>query len=176
MRRLLVALIGLCLATAPAFAQSIGESTGANDLLGIAPSTADFVKEAAMSDMFEIQSSQLAQQKADPSTQSFAKEMVADHTKTSNDLKSLVAANGIKITVPAQLDSSHQDMLDTLNQLSGADFTRKYHDDQLSTHKNAVSLFRRYAKGGGNAALKAWAAQTLPALQQHLQMARDLDR
>ena len=36
---------------------------GVNSALGISPTTADFVKEAAMSDMMEIESSKIAQQK-----------------------------------------------------------------------------------------------------------------
>ena len=40
---------------APAvFAQSVGEKSGINSALGITPSTQDFVKEAATSDMLEI--------------------------------------------------------------------------------------------------------------------------
>ena len=52
------------LITGPAVAQSIGEKTGINEVLGITPSTADFVKEAATSDMFELDSSALAEANA----------------------------------------------------------------------------------------------------------------
>jgi putative membrane protein len=47
---------------------------------------------------------------------------------------------------------------------------------QVSAHKDAVSLFERYAKGGDNPKLKDWAGKTLPALQHHLAMAEDLDK
>jgi putative membrane protein len=47
---------------------------------------------------------------------------------------------------------------------------------QVSAHKDAVSLFERYAKGGENADLKAFAAKTLPHLREHLKMAQDLNR
>lgn len=43
-------------------------------------------------------------------------------------------------------------------------------------HKDAVSRFDRYAKGGGDAKLKAWAGRMLPALQHHLDMAQDMDK
>jgi len=46
------------------FAQSAGEKTGVNSALGISPSTADFVKEVAVSDMFEIEAGKVAQAKA----------------------------------------------------------------------------------------------------------------
>jgi len=47
---------------------------------------------------------------------------------------------------------------------------------QVSAHKDAVSLFERYAKGGENAKLKNWAGTTLPHLQHHLEMAQTLDK
>ena len=47
---------------------------------------------------------------------------------------------------------------------------------QVSAHKDAVSLFERYAKDGENAKLKDWAGKTLSALQHHLEMAQNLDK
>jgi len=48
------------------------------------PSTSDFVNKVADSDMFEIQSSEIALQKhPDRDTRPFAAKMVKDHTKTS---------------------------------------------------------------------------------------------
>jgi predicted outer membrane protein len=38
-----------------------------------------------------------------------------------------------------------------LKSLKGTDFSSRYDSDQLSGHKDAVSLFERYAKGGENA-------------------------
>jgi hypothetical protein len=57
MKKLGIIATSLLFAT-PVIAQSVGEKSGVNSALGVSPSTADFVKEAAISDMFEIQSSQ----------------------------------------------------------------------------------------------------------------------
>ena len=163
---------------APAYAQSVGEKTGVNSALGITPSTPDFVREAAMSDMFEIQSSQLAEQKAsDQPTKTFAQKMVTDHTKTSSEVKAMVSGGKVKgVELPTDMASSQKSMLDKLKGLNGNDFTKQYHSDQVSAHKDAVSLFERYGKGGDNDDLKAWANKTLPDLQGHLKMAQDLDK
>ena len=59
---------------------------------------------------------------------------------------------------------------------NGADFTKQYDKDRVNAHKEAVSLFKRYAKGGDDAALRAWAGKTLPNLERHLEMAQNLDR
>ena len=47
---------------------------------------------------------------------------------------------------------------------------------QVSAHKDAVSLFERYAKGGDDPKLKDWAGKTLPALQHHLEMAQEMNK
>jgi putative membrane protein len=171
-------LIAAGVLAAPAYAQSVGEKTGVNSALGITPSTPDFVKEAAQSDMFEIQSSQLAEQKSDDAaTKSFAQKMVTDHTKTTNDIKSMVSGGKLKgVELPTDMASSQKSMLDKLKGLNGKDFTKQYHSDQVSGHKDAVSLFDRYSKGGDNPDLKEWVNKTLPTLRDHLKMAQDLDK
>ncbi len=171
-----ILVIAVCaLAATPALAQSVAEKTGVNSVIGRAPTTADFVREAAISDMFEIQSSQLATQKADAPTQAFAQKMITDHTKTSGELTTMETGKS-GVVIPTSLDSSHQKMLDSLKGLNGADFTKRYHSQQVSAHKDAVSLFQRYAKGGSQPDLKSWAGTTEPTLEQHLKMAQDLDK
>jgi putative membrane protein len=175
MKRSIIAL-GCVLLAAPALAQSVGEKTGVNSTLGIAPTTADFVKEVAISDMFEIDSSKLAQDKGNAPEKSFASQMITDHTKTTTELKGLVSSGKVKADLPSALDSSHQSKLDKLRGESGKDFSSDYDSDQLSGHKDAVSLFERYAKGGDNADLKDWAGKTLPTLRHHLEMAESLKK
>jgi putative membrane protein len=173
MKRSIIAL-GCLLLAGPVFAQSAGEKTGVNSALGISPTTADFVKEVAISDMFEIESSKLAQDKGNAPEKKFASQMITDHTKTSTELKGLVDSGKVKAELPTALDSSHQSKLDKLKGESGKDFSSDFDSMQVSAHKDAVSLFQRYAKGGDNADLKNWAGKTLPTLQHHLKMAEDL--
>jgi putative membrane protein len=171
----LASAVALVLLAAPALAQSVGEKTGVNSALGVSPTTTDFVKEAATSDMFEIQSSQLAQERGNASQKTFAAIMIKDHTKTTEDLKSMVSRGDVKADLPTALDSSHQSELDKLKGLKGAEFSARYDKDQVSGHKDAVSLFERYAKSGDNPKLKDWAGKTLPTLRHHLEMAQDLE-
>jgi putative membrane protein len=172
-----MAIVALALSFSGAvLAQSVGEKAGVNTVLGVSPSTEDFVKEAAISDMFEIQSSELAAQRADAATKAFATQMIADHQKTSTELKAMVTAGTVKAMIPPAMDSAHIKMLDKLKGLQGAAFTKQYRSDQVSAHKHAVSLFQRYGKSGKDAPLKDWAAKTAPALEHHLQMAQDLEK
>jgi putative membrane protein len=173
-RLIFVALSALLLSTA-AFAQSTGEKTGVNSVLGIAPKTADFIKEAAMSDMLEIDAAKLAEQKGNAAEKTFAAQMIADHTKTSAELKGMVSGD-LKAAIPTALDDSSQKKLDKLKNAKPEDFASEYDPMQVSAHKDAVSLFERYAKGGDDPKLKDWAGQTLPTLQHHLEMAQDMNK
>jgi putative membrane protein len=158
-----------------AFAQSAAEKTGINSTLGIAPKTEDFIKEAAMSDMLEIESSKIAQDKGDAEEKTFAGQMIADHTKTSTELKDMVSGD-MKAAIPTGLDDSSQKKLGKLRDSKREDFPSEYDPMQVSAHKDAVSLFERYAKGGEDSKLKDWAGKTLPTLQHHLEMAEAMNK
>jgi putative membrane protein len=125
------------------------------------------VTEADQSDMFEIQSSKMALNSADAPTKAFAQQMIDDHTKTTQELKSAVGKGEAHATLPADMSSSQQRMIAKLNDLRGPDFDKQYHSDQVSAHKDAVSLFQRYGNGGDDAGLKSWAATTAPRLEHH---------
>jgi putative membrane protein len=170
----IIALTGVLLSSA-AFAQSAGEKTGVNSVLGIAPKTADFITEAAMSDMLEIEAAKIAEQKGDAEEKKFAAMMIVDHTKTSSELKGMVSGD-MKAAIPTALDDSSQKKLDKLKDAKPEDFASEYDPMQVSAHKDATSLFERYAKGGEDPKLKDWAGQTLPALQHHLEMAQDMNK
>ena len=126
MKKFLLASVAIAVMATPAFAQTAAEKTGVNSTLGIAPKTEDFVKEVAISDMFEIESSKFAQAKAKGPVKDFAAKMVSDHTKTSGELKSMVSAGKVKAPLPSALDSGHQSKLDKLKSLNGDDFTKQY--------------------------------------------------
>jgi putative membrane protein len=166
----------VALASTAAAAESVGEKTGVNSALGVAPKTADFVTEAAVSDMTEIAAARIALQKGDADEKQFADQMVRDHTQTSDELKGLVSGGDVLAALPTAPDSGSQKQIDKLNSATPANFRSEYDPMQVSAHKSAVSLFERYAKGGDNMKLKDWAQKTLPKLQHHLEMANMLDK
>jgi putative membrane protein len=62
MKRSIIALRCIIIA-GPALAQSVGEKTDVNSALGIGPTRAEFVKEAANSGMLGIAAAKIAQEK-----------------------------------------------------------------------------------------------------------------
>jgi putative membrane protein len=135
--------------------------------------TQKFVTNAAITDMFEIQSGKLALEKSsNKEFQDYAQMTINDHTKTSEQLKGMAPKVGVQ--VPTGLDDAHQAKLDKLNSLSGTAFERRYKRDQVGGHKQAIKMFETYAKSGDNPDLKKWAEDTLPILKTHLQHAQAL--
>lgn len=168
--------LALALVASTAMAQSATESTGVNSALGVAPKTEDFILQVSASDLFEIESSKLALTKGDDATKAFAQQMITEHEKTSAELKALLSGGKVTGAPTTTLTDDHKEEIDGLAKLDGAEFSEEYVDDQVDAHEDAVDLFKRYAEGGDNAELKAWAAKTLPALQHHLEMAQGLDK
>ena len=82
----------------------------------------------------------------------------------------------LKAALPAALDDASEKKLAKLRDAKAEDFASVYDPMQVSAHKDAVSLFERYAGGGDNPKLQEWAGKTLPALKHHLEMAQALDK
>jgi putative membrane protein len=129
-----------------------------------------FLNEAARAGAEEVNAGQLAQTKAtSPAVRRFAARMVADHTAVDQQL-----AQSKSITPTTDPDSAHTTMLTQLQGMHGRAFDRAYMTGQVDDHQNAVTLFENEAQNGTDPDLKAFAQKTLPTLQQHLAMARQL--
>jgi putative membrane protein len=96
-----------------------------NSTLGISPTTADFVKEATTSDMTEIAASKLGQERGNAQEKTFAGQMIMDHTKTSEELKSMAPADA-KAAIPTVLDSSSQSKIDKLEDAKPDNFSSDF--------------------------------------------------
>lgn len=135
----------------------------------------DFVEKAALGDMFEVQSSQIALKRTkNAEIKAFAKMMVAAHTKTTADLKKAITESGQAITAPADLNDNLKGKLDDLNKADAKDFDSKYLAAQVDGHQKALDLMQRYANDGDVAQIKAFATATAPAVQMHLDKVKGL--
>jgi putative membrane protein len=134
-----------------------------------------FVTEAAMGGMAEVELGQLASDKAQSDqVKQFAQRMVTDHGKANDELKSL--AQRKNITLPTEVGAKHKATKDRLSKLSGSAFDRAYMQEMVADHRKDVSEFQRESRSGKDPDVKAWAAQTLPTLQEHMQLAQSASR
>jgi putative membrane protein len=134
-----------------------------------------FVQMMAMSDMFEIQSSQAALKNSkDAEVRKFAQMMIDDHTKMSAELKAAVQAGNVSTQIPMSLSGEKAQMLQELSAMSGEKFDGMYWKAQVQGHQEALKLAQSYASNGDNAALKQHAQKGVPIIEQHLKMAQKM--
>jgi putative membrane protein len=136
---------------------------------------AEFVQAAANSDAYEIQSSELAAQRAARAdVKEFATMMIRDHRATTQELTALAPQLNMAAPTP-QLASAETNDLNRLRGLSGEAFDDAYLDEQVEAHEAAVNTFERYIQGSSPGPLRDWAQTTLPKLRTHLEHVQRLE-
>lgn len=131
-----------------------------------------FVRQAAVGGRAEVELGKLAQKKASTdSVRQFAGHMVDAHTRNGQQL--MRAGKGLNPELPKDLDPEHLRIRDELNQKSGKDFDIAYIASQLTDHQRTANLLQWQITAGQNEALKKYSIETLPAVMEHLEMAKE---
>ncbi|HTU44034.1 MAG TPA: DUF4142 domain-containing protein [Bryobacteraceae bacterium] len=152
--------------------ENIQSDTGSNKMMK--SSDTRFAMKAAQGGVAEVQLGQLAAQKAsNPEVKAFGQQMVEDHGKADDQLKSVAAHENM--TLPTTPDSKDQALYNKLQNLSGADFDKLYVKSMVKDHQEDVKEFQKEADKGKDPQIKNFAAQTLPVLQQHLSKIQSIE-
>jgi len=134
-----------------------------------------YVTMAGASDLFEIQSSELALEKSqNAEIREFAQMMIDHHTKTTEQVTAAARAAGMTPSAP-QLNSMQRDMMTQLQSASGADFDRMYIDQQRQAHQMALALHQTFAEQGDTPQLQEVARTAVPIIEQHMTEAQGLN-
>lgn len=174
----LTALAGaalLCLSLGAA-AQGTATAPGKAPATGTAAASLDradkaFMEKAAMGGMVEVEMGRLAQQKGtSQQVKDFGARMVQDHGAANNELMQLASKKGLQM--PSDAGSAHKRDVQKLSGLSGAQFDREYMAHMVKDHRKDVSDFEKASKSAKDSDVKAFAAKTLPVLQEHLKLAQ----
>ena len=132
-----------------------------------------FITEAAQDGIAEVALGKIAQQNGSSAEiKQFGQRMADDHSKANQELETIAGKLGV--TPPKEAGGKHAKMVNELSKKTGAKFDHDYADAMVKDHEKAVSLFEKQAKKGDSEDLKQFASKTLPALQEHLKMARGL--
>ena len=137
------------------------------------PTTAmPYVMMAGASDLYEIQSSQMATQRATrPEVRQYAQMLIQHHQMTTQQLMGAARAAGLN-PPPPRLLPMQQRMLAQLSRASGTSFDRMYMMQQVPAHQMALNLHRTYASGGDRQPLRTVAGNAVPIVTQHLNEAQ----
>jgi putative membrane protein len=132
----------------------------------------EFMTKAAIGGMAEVSMGQMASaQGTDAGVKSFGNRMVTDHSKANDELKALATQKGMAL--PTDVDAEHKATADKMSKKTGKDFDKAYMADMVEDHEKDVKEFEKASKDAKDGDLKAWAAKTLPTLQDHLRQAKE---
>lgn len=133
----------------------------------------DFMNQAAPGGMAEVELGRLAaSQGMSKEVKTFGQKMVEDHSKANQELMQVAQQKKVKLS--SDLMPAHQETMEKLSKLRGAEFDRAYVRAMVEDHEKDVAAFDATAKNGVDADVKAFAAKTLPTLRMHLEMIREI--
>ncbi|HEU4587892.1 MAG TPA: DUF4142 domain-containing protein [Gemmatimonadales bacterium] len=136
-------------------------------------SDSTFVAKAAEGGMEEVELGRLAQEKASsPAVKQFGERMAKDHSKANQQLASAAQQSGIAI--PPDADKKAQKEASKLAGKSGKDFDTAYMKMMLKDHSKDVREFEKQASSGQAPAIKNVASETVPVLEEHLTLAKQV--
>lgn len=156
---------------------SVDNAENANDSTktAVSDNSSDFMVKAADGGMMEVELGKIAQTNGSSQrVKNFGKMIATDHTKASDELKSIAMKKNV--TLPTTLGEDHQKMVDKLKSKKGVDFDKDYMDMMVSDHKNDIDEFEDAAKDSKDADLKAFATKILPILKMHLDSAKAINQ
>lgn len=130
---------------------------------------ATYVMKAGAGDKFEIDSSKLVMNSTNAKVHSFANMMVADHTKSTSDVKMAAMKAGMKVA-PPMLSPAQATMIANLTKVTGPARDQLYIADQKASHNQALALHENYSANGTVAPLKMAATKIVPVVKSHIQM------
>ena len=142
-------------------------SPGTTTVVKMSQKDVSFIQKAGGGGQQEVENGKLAEKQGKSAdVKRIGARMVADHTKANKELTELANRKGVKFDTRGVRAQN----------IGAADFDRQYLKLLEVDHKKDIAEFQKEAKSGDDRDLKAWAAKTLPMLQEHLAMVEDAIR
>jgi len=126
-----------------------------------------FLMKAAADNLAEIELGNLAIKNAKGKrVKNFGWLMAKDHGKANEKLMAIAAEK--KLTLPANADSTQQQIITRLGRKQGGDFDRAYISAMMDDHNRDVKEFTDAATKTQDPDIKIYAKKQLPVVQKHL--------
>jgi len=155
--------------------EAVAENAGSDSASAALEQDAKFAVEAANGGLAEVALSKIAEQKAtNPKVKEFAKQMIKDHSKANDELKTLASSKNI--TLPSAPNEEKQKEAADLGGKSGSDFDKAYIAQMKKDHNQTVKLFEDGQKDVKDSELKAFIDKTLPVIKAHEEHVKSLDK
>ena len=161
-------------ASVPAIAMLValaGAATaGTSESFQLAPVDYAFIAQTNLGNHFQIDTGKLGETHArSVAVRDYAKLMDSSHVQVENNLMALLQKMNL-VPPPASLVSgAYKGLVSILEGEQGAAFDRDYVRSQLDYQHANDALYRWEIHSGSNPALKAYARETLPKIDDHMQ-------
>ena len=138
-----------------------------------------FVHMAAVDGMAEVRLAELAREKSqNQQVRQLADRLIQDHTKSNQQLLKLAPQEGLEPPKnenlqehTAQLPPERQMVLQFFQSLQGSEFDQEFLSHVKAAHAKEISKFTDKARLAKDDKIRQFAAQQLPILREHQQMA-----
>jgi putative membrane protein len=140
----------------------------------LGPADLYFVTQTSLGTPFQIDSGRLAQTKGTTAAiRSYAQLMVTSHITVNRALQAILK-NKAPTPPPTLLKAAYSTSISTLERETGQTFDADYIRGQVNYQRANAALYQYEAANGSDPDLKAFAQQTLPKIQDHLERALKL--
>ena len=135
-----------------------------------------FVSQTSLGTPFQVDSGKIGATKGTTQAiRSYAQLMVTSHVAV-NDALAAILKKKAPIPPPTLLKAAYSTILSTLERDDGPTFDSDYVSGQVNYQRANAALYQYEIANGSDTDLKAFAQQTLPKIQDHLQRALKLQR
>jgi putative membrane protein len=133
----------------------------------------NFLADAIRGNVAEVKLGQLAAERAESQqVREYGDMLRKDHTRSLEKASSL--ASEIGVPASSELTAQQQKQFESLQKLSGDEFDTTFLSQMVSDHQTDIAKFSAQAQTGSNPEVMAYAKETLPTLQSHLQHAQSI--
>jgi predicted outer membrane protein len=135
-----------------------------------------FVTQTSLGTPFQTDSGRIAQKRGGTQAiRSYAELMVSSHIEVNDALEGITKRKA-PVPPPTLLKAAYRTIISTLEAEKGPRFDVEYVRGQVAYQKANAALYQYEIDNGTDPDLKAFAQQTLPKIQDHLERALKLER
>jgi putative membrane protein len=129
--------------------------------------------DAIRGNVAEAKLGQLAAERAESQqVREYGEMLRKDHTKSLEKASSLASETGVPAA--SELSAQQQKQFEALQKLSGEEFDTTFLSQMVRDHQSNIAKFSAQAQSGSDPQVMAYAKETLPTLQAHLQHAQSI--
>jgi putative membrane protein len=137
------------------------------------PDQTNFLADAIRGNVAEAKLGQLAAERAESQqVREYGEMLRKDHTKSLEKASSLASETGVPAA--SELSAQQQKQFEALQKLSGEEFDTTFLSQMVRDHQSNIAKFSAQAQSGSDPQVMAYAKETLPTLQAHLQHAQSI--